>query len=309
MAVVMDYQQTVRRPVSLDGIGLHSGETVTMTVSPAAADTGILFRAADGTLIPANTDHVVDSNSATTVGAFGVRVRTIEHLMAAAAALGIDNLMVDIDGPEVPAADGSAKPFVDLLRSAGRVSLAAPRRPITIAQPIRVGTESRWIEVLPADSLRISYTLDNSHPIIGLQAGTFGINEEVFCEELAAARTYGFLRDVPAMRQNGLARGGSLENAVVVGKRSVLNDSLRFPDEFVRHKILDLVGDLFLLGRPLRAHVVGRNAGHALNYQVVAAIQKALAADRRRVAARAARPVPAPVAATGAGFLPGVAAL
>jgi UDP-3-O-acyl N-acetylglucosamine deacetylase len=305
----MDSQQTVRRPVSLDGIGLHSGETAKMTVSPATADTGILFRAADGTLIPANADHVVDSNSATTVGAFGVRVRTIEHLMAAAAALGIDNLMVDIDGPEVPAADGSAKPFVDLLRSAGRVSLAGPRRPITIAQPIRVGTESRWIEVLPADSLRISYTLDNSHPIIGLQAGTFGINEEVFCEELAAARTYGFLRDVPAMRQNGLARGGSLENAIVVGKRSVLNDSLRFPDEFVRHKILDLVGDLFLLGRPLRAHVVGRNAGHALNYQVVAAIQKALAADRRRVAARAARPVPAPVAATGDGFLPGVAAL
>jgi len=305
----MDSQQTVRRPVSLDGIGLHSGETVNMTVSPAAADTGILFRASDGTLIPANADHVVDTNSATTVGAFGVRVRTIEHLMAAASALGIDNLMVDIDGPEVPAADGSAKPFVDLLRSAGRVSLAAPRRPITISQPIRVGTESRWIEVLPADSLRISYTLDNNHPIIGLQAGTFGISEEVFCEELAAARTYGFLRDVPAMRQNGLARGGSLENAIVVGKRSVLNDSLRFPDEFVRHKILDLVGDLFLLGRPLRAHVVGRNAGHALNYQLVAAIQKALAADRRRVAARATRPVPAAVAASGDGFLPGVAAL
>ncbi|HEY7435818.1 MAG TPA: UDP-3-O-acyl-N-acetylglucosamine deacetylase [Methylomirabilota bacterium] len=305
----MDSQQTVRRPVSLDGIGLHSGETAKMTVAPAAADTGILFRAADGTLIPANADHVVDSNSATTVGAFGVRVRTIEHLMAAAAALGIDNLMVDIDGVEVPAADGSAKPFVDLLRAAGRVSLAAPRRPITITQPIRVGTESRWLEVLPADSLRISYTLDNSHPIIGLQAGTFGISEEVFCQELAAARTYGFLRDVPAMRQNGLARGGSLENAIVVGKRSVLNDSLRFPDEFVRHKILDLVGDLFLLGRPLRAHVVGRNAGHALNYQLVAAIQKALAADRRRVAARAVRPVPAPVAATGDGFLPGIAAL
>ena len=279
-----------------------------MTISPAAADTGILFRAADGTLIPANADHVVDTNSATTVGAFGVRIRTIEHLMAAAAALGIDNLMVDIDGPEVPAADGSAKPFVDLLRSAGRVNLAAPRRPITIGAPIRVGTESRWIEVLPADSLRISYTLDNNHPIIGLQAGTFAINEEVFCDELAAARTYGFLRDVPTMRQNGLARGGSLDNAIVVGKRSVLNDSLRFPDEFVRHKILDLVGDLFLLGRPLRAHVVGRNAGHALNHQLVAAIQKALAADRRRVAARTARPVPAPVAAAD-GFLPGVAAL
>jgi UDP-3-O-[3-hydroxymyristoyl] N-acetylglucosamine deacetylase len=252
----------------------------------------------------------VDSNSATTVGAFGVRVRTIEHLMAAAAALGVDNMVVDIDGPEVPAADGSAKPFVDLLRSGGRVSLPAPRRPVAITEPIRVGTESRWLEVLPADSLRISYTLDNSHPVIGLQVGTYGITEDVFDHELAAARTYGFLRDVPVMRQNGLARGGSLENAVVVGKRSVLNDSLRYRDEFVRHKILDLVGDLFLLGRPLRGHVVGRNAGHALNYQLVAAIQKAVAADRRRVVARAVRPaVPSRVAATGDGFLPGVAAL
>jgi UDP-3-O-acyl N-acetylglucosamine deacetylase len=306
----MDPQQTLRHPVSLDGIGLHSGEPVKMTVSPAGADTGVLFRAGDGTLIPANADHVVDSNSATTVGAFGVRVRTIEHLMAAAAALGVDNMIVDIDGPEVPAADGSAKPFMDLLRSGGRVTIPAPRRPIVLSAPIRVGTESRWLEVLPADSLRISYTLDNSHPIIGLQVGTYGITEETFAHELAAARTYGFLRDVPAMRRNGLARGGSLDNAVVVGKRSVLNDTLRYPDEFVRHKILDLVGDLFLLGRPLRAHVVGRNAGHALNYQLVAAIQKAVAADRRRIVARATRPaVPAPVASTGDGFLPGVAAL
>lgn len=267
----MDSQQTLRQPVTLSGIGLHSGEPVDMTVSPAGADTGILFRAADGTLIPANADHVVDTNSATTVGAFGVRVRTIEHLMAAAAALGIDNAVVDIRGPEVPAADGSAKPFVDLLRSGGRVPLPAPRRPIVVTEPIRVGTESRWLEVLPADSLRVSYTLDNNHPVIGLQAGTYGITEDVFTQELAAARTYGFLRDVPAMRQNGLARGGSLENAIVVGKRSVLNESLRYPDEFVRHKILDLVGDLFLLGRPLRALVVGRNAGHALNHQLVAA--------------------------------------
>ncbi len=306
----MDFQQTLREPVSMSGIGLHSGEPVSMTVSPAGADTGVLFRAADGTLIPANADHVVDTNSATTVGAFGVRVRTIEHLMAAAAALGIDNMIVDIDGPEVPAADGSAKPFVDLLRSAGRVSLPARRHPITLGKSIRVGTESRWLEVLPADSLRVSYTLDNNHPVIGMQVGTYAISEEVFDQELAPARTYGFLRDVPVMRQNGLARGGSLENAVVVGKRSVLNDSLRYPDEFVRHKVLDLVGDLFLLGRPLRALVVGRNAGHALNHQLATAILKALAADRRRAVVRTGRPVvPAPVAAAGDGFLPGVAAL
>ena len=310
----MDFQQTLRRPVSLTGIGLHSGEPAQMTVSPAGADTGIVFRAADGTLIPGNADHVVDTNSATTVGAFGVRVRTIEHLMAAAAALGIDNALVDIKGPEVPAADGSAQPFLELLREGGRVTLPTPRRPIVITEPIRVGTESRWLEVLPADALRVSYTLDNNHPVIGLQVGTYAITEEVFALELAAARTYGFLRDVPVMRQNGLARGGSLENAVVVGKRSVLNDSLRFPDEFVRHKILDLVGDLFLLGRPLRALVVGRNAGHALNHQLVTAIQKAVATDRRRVAVRVMRPAPAPpapvpVVSTGDGFLPGVAAL
>ena len=306
----MDLQQTLRHSVSLEGIGLHSGDPVKMAVSPAGADTGVLFRAADGTLIPANADHVVDSNSATTVGAFGVRVRTIEHLMAAAAALGLDNMIVDIEGEEIPAADGSAKPFIDLLRSGGRVSVPAARRPIVLSGPIRVGTESRWLEALPADSLRISYTLDNSHPVIGVQVGTYGITEETFEHELAPARTYGFLRDVPAMRRTGLARGGSLENAVVVGKRSVLNDHLRYPDEFVRHKVLDLVGDLFLLGRPLRAHVVGRNAGHALNYQLVAAIQKAVAVDRRRIVTRATRAaVPASVAGAGDGFLPGVAAL
>ena len=305
----MDSQQTIRRPVSLDGIGLHSGETVKMTLSPAAADTGILFRAADGTLIPANAEHVVDTHSATTVGAFGVRVRTIEHLMAAAAALGIDNLMVDIDGPEVPAADGSAKPFVDLLRSAGRVSLRSPSPSDhdQRADPRR-GREpldrDRCRRTRSASATPSTTTIRSS----GCRRAPSGSAKRSSATSWPPARTYGFLRDVPAMRQNGLARGGSLDNAIVVGKRSVLNDSLRFPDEFVRHKILDLVGDLFLLGRPLRAHVVGRNAGHALNYQLVAAIQKALAADRRRVAARATRQVPAPVAA-GDGFLPGVAAL
>ncbi len=304
----MDLQQTVRKQVVLEGIGLHSGERARIALSPASADTGILFRAADGTFIPANVEHVVDSNNATTVGAFGVRIRTIEHLMAAAAALGIDNLLVDIEGNEIPAADGSAKPFVELLQSAGRAVLPAPRRPLVIDEPIRVGGETRWLEMVPADSLRISYTLDTSHPVIGLQVGTFAITEETFVQELAPARTYGFLRDVPAMRQNGLARGGSLENAVVVGKRSVLNDSLRFPDEFVRHKILDLVGDLSLLGRPVVGHVIGRNGGHALNHHLLCAIQKALSAERRRARVRPGQAVPVKAGA-GEGLLRGVAAL
>jgi UDP-3-O-[3-hydroxymyristoyl] N-acetylglucosamine deacetylase len=285
-------QTTIRRQVSVEGIGLHSGEPVRLTLSPAAADTGIIFRAADGTLIPANADHVVDSHYATTLGAFGVRIRTVEHLMAAAGGLGIDNLIVDVSADEIPAMDGSARPFVDLLGSAGRLALPAPRKPLAIDQPLRVGEGGRWIEVVPADSFRISYTLDNDHPVIGLQVVTFAVTERVFIDELASARTYGFLKDVGVMRKNGLARGGSLENAVVVGKRSVLNHHLRYADEFVRHKVLDLVGDLSLLGRPLQGHVVARNAGHALNYQLVAAIQKSLSAERRRSAGRVP---PAPV--------------
>ncbi len=308
----MDLQQTIRKPVSLSGIGLHSGEPASITLSPATADTGVLFRAPDGTLIPANAEHVVDSRSATTIGAYGVRVRTVEHLMAALGALGIDNVVIDVTGPEVPAADGSAKPFVELLRTAGRVTLPTPRPALLIRELIRVGDADRSLEIMPADSFRISYTLDNTHPVIGLQVGSFAVTEQTFSDELAAARTYGFLKDVPLMRQNGLARGGSLDNAVVVGKRIVLNDSLRFPDEFVRHKILDLVGDLHLLGRPVVGHVIGKNAGHALNYQLVVAIQKACAAERRRAAvprqAARERDTVAERAPRGEGFLPGIAA-
>src|SRR5262245_12639641 len=187
-------------------IGRHSGVPARIALHAAAANTGILFRAPDGTLIPATTEHVVDSRSATTVGAFGVRVRTIEHLMAAAGALGIDNLVIDVEGGEIPAADGSAKPFVDLLVQAGRISLPVPRQPLAVPRPIRVGDESRWLEIEPADDFRISYTLDNRHPIIGLQKASYPITEESFAEEIAAARTYGFLKDVPMMRQHGLAR-------------------------------------------------------------------------------------------------------
>jgi UDP-3-O-[3-hydroxymyristoyl] N-acetylglucosamine deacetylase len=307
----MDFQRTIRTPASMTGIGLHSGVPVRMTLLPAAADTGILFRAPDGTLIPATPDHVVDTRSATTVGAFGVKVRTIEHLMAAASALGIDNLLVEVDAEEIPAADGSAKPFVELLYSAGRVVLPVRRQRLAIAGPIRVGDESRWLHVLPSDSLRISYTLDNRHPVIGLQVASLEITETTFVEEVAAARTYGFLKDVPMMRENGLARGGSLDNAIVVGKRMVLNDSLRFADEFVRHKILDLVGDLAVLGRRVVGHVIARNAGHALNHQLVAAIQQACEAERRRatVYSRSRASRSATETAGRQDLLPGIAAV
>ena len=282
----MGNQRTIRRQVAVEGIGLHSGDPVKLTLSPAAADTGILFRAADGTLVPADIDHVVDGRGATTLGAFGVRVRTIEHLMAAAAALGIDNLVADLSAEEVPALDGSSKPFVDLLYSAGAVTLPVPRRPLAVREPLRVGDDNRWLEITPSNTFRITYTLDNPHPVVGFQIASLEVSETTFVEELAPARTYGFLKDVAVMRKNGLARGGSLDNAVVVGKRSVLNDSLRYQDEFVRHKMLDLVGDLWLLGRPLLGHVAAHNGGHALNHELVAAVRTTLTAERRHRAVR-----------------------
>jgi UDP-3-O-[3-hydroxymyristoyl] N-acetylglucosamine deacetylase len=306
----MDQQTTIRKPMSIEGIGLHSGETIQLTVSPAGSDTGILFRAWDGTLISANAEHVVDGHFATTVGAFGIRVRTIEHLMAAAAGLGIDNLLVDVSGDELPGLDGSSREFVELLERAGRVVLPARRNPLRVESPIRVEEGTRWLQVLPSDTLRISYTLDNDHPAIGLQVLSLEITENSFVEELAPARTYGFLKDVGAMRQRGLARGGSLDNTIVVGKRTVLNDHLRFPDEFVRHKILDLVGDLLLLGRPLVGHVVARNGGHALNHRLVAALREAEAPARRRGRGRVATPERS-LAVAEAGYppVPGVAAV
>jgi UDP-3-O-[3-hydroxymyristoyl] N-acetylglucosamine deacetylase len=274
-------QQTIRKSVSLEGVGLHSGKPVKITLSPAPADSGIVFRVGrGGDPIPAAPESVVDSHYATTIGRSGARVQTVEHLMAAAAGLGIDNLDVVVEGCEVPAMDGSAKPFVALLTTAGRTSLGARRRPVTVTQPVRVGEGNRWIQIVPAPHFRISYTLDNDHPAIGTQVRSCVPTEQSFIEDYAPARTYGFLKDLGTMRKHGLALGGSLDNAIVVGKHGTLN-GLRYRDEFVRHKVLDLIGDLALLGRPLLGHVIARNAGHALNFELVVAIQRVLGLERR----------------------------
>jgi len=264
----------------MEGVGLHTGKPARITLSPAPANSGITFRVRGHEPIPAAPESVVNSHYATTIGSNGTRIQTVEHLMAAAAGLGIDNLTVDVDGVEIPAADGSAKPFVALLANAGRSEQSAPRRPIVVPYPIRVGTGGRFIQIVPADTFRISYTLDNDHPAIGVQALSCAPTERMFAEEFAPARTYGFLKDLGVMRKSGLARGASLENAIGVGKRGVLN-GLRYRDEFVRHKVLDLIGDLALLGRPIIGHVIARNAGHALNLELVLAIQHALGLERR----------------------------
>ena len=302
-------QQTIRKAVSLEGVGLHSGKLARVTLSPAPPNSGIVFRI-DGALIPAAPESVVDSHYATTIGKNGIRIQTVEHLMAAAAGLGIDNLDVAVDGCEIPAADGSAKPFVNLLGLAGRVQQAAPRRPLVIPCPIRVGSGGRWVQIVPSASFKISYTLDNEHPAIGTQALSCRPTEHTFVDEFAPARTYGFLRDLGLMRKNGLARGGSLDNAVVLDQRSALN-GLRYRDEFVRHKVLDLIGDLALLGRPIVGHVVARNAGHSLNLELLLAVQRALGLERRAAGATARSLPELETARRSDGYatVPGLAAL
>jgi UDP-3-O-[3-hydroxymyristoyl] N-acetylglucosamine deacetylase len=288
------YQRTIQRAVSLSGIGLHSGKPVEVSIAPAPVNSGIVFHVVGhDDPIPAAAESVVDSHYATTVGRNGTRIQTVEHLMAAAAGLGIDNLKITVDGAEIPATDGSAKPFVTLLSRAGRTTQAAPRRRIVIPHPIHIGAGGRWIRIVPSDVFRISYTLDHEHPAIGTLALSCVPTERMFIEDFAPARTYGFLEDLGRLRRNGLARGGSLENAIVVGQRGVLN-GLRYRDEFVRHKILDLIGDLALLGRPVLGHVIARNAGHDLNVRLVLEVQRALGLDRRPAGAA----VPAPAGAS-----------
>ena len=274
-------QHTIRKAVSLEGVGLHSGKTVRVMLAPAPADSGIVFRVGErGDAIPAVPESVVDSHYATTIGKNGTRIQTIEHLMAAASGLGIDNLEVRVDGTELPAADGSAKPFVQMMLAAGRMPQGARLRPIRIPHPIGAGGNGRWIQIVPAETFRISYTLDNEHPVIGTQVLSWTPTEESFVAEYAPARTYGFLKDLGFLRKSGRALGGSLDNTIVIGKTATLN-GLRYRDEFVRHKVLDLIGDLALLGGPIAGHVIARNAGHALNFELVVAIQRALGLDRR----------------------------
>jgi UDP-3-O-[3-hydroxymyristoyl] N-acetylglucosamine deacetylase len=273
----MELQHSIRKSVTCEGVGLHTGVPITMALHPAPPDHGVVFLVgAERVPVPVLPESLLNGHYATTIGANGVQLQTAEHLLAAVRGIGIDNLLIELDGPELPAMDGSAAPFVSLLYAAGREAQVAVRRPaLRVAESLRVGDEHRWLQILPAGELRISYTLDHEHPAVGVQAASFVPTERVFVEELAPARTYGFLKDLELLRQQGLALGGSLSNAVVVGQERVLNGTLRFRDEFVRHKILDVIGDLALVGRPVVGHVVARNAGHALNHLLVREIVKA----------------------------------
>jgi UDP-3-O-[3-hydroxymyristoyl] N-acetylglucosamine deacetylase len=265
----MESQRTLRRQISCAGIGLHSGNKVTLTLKPAAADTGICFRRTDlGVEIPATVGYVTSLQYATVLGKDGATVETVEHLLAALVSSGIDNVVVELNHNEVPIMDGSAAPFLYLVQEAGVKRLSAARKHLKIVRPLQITDGDKRIAVYPSDHFKVSYTISFDHPLLRHQSRTERITEQSFAESIAAARTFGFLKEVEWMRQNGLALGGSLENAIVIGDAGVLN-ALRFEDEFVRHKILDAIGDLALIGYPIIGHVVAHRAGHALHTALV----------------------------------------
>ncbi|MFB3819388.1 MAG: UDP-3-O-acyl-N-acetylglucosamine deacetylase [Candidatus Methylomirabilales bacterium] len=278
----MSHQRTLERPVRIEGIGLHTGEPAVMTLKPASANSGIAFRRVDlpGTpVIPARPDFVVDTQFATTLGSDGASVKTVEHLMSAFAGLGLDNVQVDITGPEVPILDGSAAPFMERMKEAGIRRQFAPKTFLKVRQPITVEMGTRSLCIVPSQKLKVIYTMRFDHPILGEQTAAMEITREGYARDLAPSRTFGFVRDLDLLARLGLARGGSVENAVVVGEDGILNGPLRFPDELVRHKVLDLLGDLFLLGKPLVGTIVAHGAGHQLHVMLVRRIQAQLALE------------------------------
>lgn len=267
----MSSQKSLRQPVEIEGVGLHTGAETRVRLNPAPADSGIVFERSDlgGRPIAASAANVRSTSLATTLADGDASVGTVEHLMAALAGMGIDNARIEVEGPEVPILDGSAAPFVDAIRRAGMVTQASPRRDLSLRRPVTLRQGERTILALPSADLRISYAIDFSHPAIGYQAVTLRLDESVFAASIAPARTFCLLRDVRAMRDSGLARGGSLDNALVVGDDGVMNGQLRFRDEFVRHKVLDLIGDLALVGAPLKAHLIVFKGGHQMHAALV----------------------------------------
>ena len=272
----MHAQRTLRRTVSCTGIGLHSGNKVTLTLKPAPADFGIRFQRSDlgGLEIPATVTHLGAMQSYQTgLTREAVSVETIEHLMAALNALGVDNAIVELNSPEVPIMDGSAAPWVHLIvNEAGVKKLQSPRRYLKVLRPISLAQGDKRIALYPAEHLKVTYSISFDHPLLRHQSRTMKISEESFVEDIAPARTFGFLKEVEMLRQRGLALGGSLDNAIVLGETGVLNNTLRFEDEFVRHKILDAIGDLTLVVHPVNCHLVAHRGGHALHTAFAAKI-------------------------------------
>jgi UDP-3-O-[3-hydroxymyristoyl] N-acetylglucosamine deacetylase len=271
-------QRTLKDSIRATGIGLHSGAKVYMTLRPAAANTGIVFRRLDlpePVDIPATALNVTQTNLGTTLEHGGGKVATVEHLLSALAGLGIDNVFVDLTAAEVPIMDGSAAPFIFLLQSAGIEELNSPKRFIKIVAPVRVEEDDKWAELAPYDGFRVNFEIDFDHPVLKKhrQSASLEFSTTAFLKEISRARTFGFLKDVESLRSRDLALGGSLDNSIVMDDYRVLNeDGLRFRDEFVRHKVLDAVGDLYLLGACLIGAFTGYKSGHRLNNLLLRAL-------------------------------------
>lgn len=297
-------QRTLKNRIKCSGIGLHSGAKVQMVLNPAAPDTGVVFRRVDlpgKPLVRARHDQVTDLRMCTTVAAGeGVSIGTVEHLLAALAGMGVDNVLVDIDGPEVPVMDGSSAPFVFLIECADVIEQVAPRKYLKVLKPVHVRDGAAAASLLPGEGFVIDFEIEFANKIIGRQTAEFQLEPGRFKADIARARTFGFVQEVEQLRAMGLARGGSLENAVVLGHDRILNDDgLRYEDEFVRHKILDALGDLYLAGAPIIGRYHGVRSGHALNNRLL----KALFADETAYAwtTHAKRDLQRPLAAADLG--------
>lgn len=268
-------QRTLKNVIRATGVGLHTGEKVYLTLRPASSDTGIVFRRidlADPVDIRACPENVSDTRLSTTLESNGVRVSTVEHLMSAFAGLGIDNAYVDLTAAEVPIMDGSAGPFVFLIQSAGISEQTAPKRFIRIKQEIRVEEGDKWACFEPFEGFKVSFAIEFNHPTFqnSTQHASVDFSTTSFVKEISRARTFGFMGDLEALRQAGLARGGGLDNAIVLDDYRILNDDgLRYEDEFVKHKVLDAIGDLYLLGHPLIGSFSAHKSGHSLNNRLL----------------------------------------
>ncbi|TCS62201.1 UDP-3-O-acyl-N-acetylglucosamine deacetylase [Varunaivibrio sulfuroxidans] len=272
-------QKTLKAPISCTGVALHSGKKVTMRLIPGAPGSGVVFKRTDiqggGVLIPATWDNVVETRMCTVIGRGAVTISTVEHLMSALAGAGIDNVLIEINGAEVPAMDGSAAPFLFLIECAGVCEQAAPRRAIRVLKEVIVDDGARRATLSPRDGFSVDFQIDFDNARIARQTCALDVNDQVFKKEISSARTFGFLNEVEQMRAAGLARGGSLHNAVVLSGDTVMNeDGLRYEDEFVRHKILDAIGDLYLAGGPIIGAFSGMRSGHDVNNRLLRALFK-----------------------------------
>jgi UDP-3-O-[3-hydroxymyristoyl] N-acetylglucosamine deacetylase len=271
-------QRTLKSLVSASGVGLHTGQKARITLRPAPSDAGIVFRRVDlpsPVDIPARADLVGDTRLASCLVHGGAKIHTVEHLMSALGGLGIDNAYVDLDAAEVPIMDGSASPFVLLIQQAGIVAQAAPKRFLRVVRRVEIKDGDKWARLDPYDGYKLAFSIDFKHPVIerSTQSVEVDFAETSYLKEIARARTFGFMHEVENLRESGLALGGGLDNAVVLDEYRVLNaEGLRFADEFIRHKLLDAIGDLYLLGKPLLGAFSAHKSGHALNNRLLRAL-------------------------------------